>query len=86
MPRTRIKGFSRILLASCLVIQIGGCTELDDRGERALLGGALGIGAGALLGAMTGSVLLGAVIGAGGGATIGALSNNAAIPEALAVK
>ena len=83
MGQRNSKGLPRLFLASCLVLNVAGCSDLNLREERALLGGAVGAGAGALLGAMTGSVLLGVAIGASGGATLGALSENESITQAM---
>ena len=50
------------------------CSDMSDRQQRALSGGAIGAGGGALLGAVTGgSPLTGALIGGAGGAAVGAL-------------
>jgi hypothetical protein len=64
----------RILLATAslgLALALGGCGE--DPGTRALSGGAIGAGGGAVLGAVTGlGPGAGAAIGAVGGAIAGA--------------
>lgn len=58
-------------LASVLVVALAGCGE--TRGERALTGGAIGAGAGAVGGAVLGyNPLTGAVIGGAAGAIGGA--------------
>ncbi len=62
--------------ASLVVISLSACVG-DTRGERALTGGAIGAGAGALGGAMLGyDPLTGAVIGGAAGAAAGALSGD----------
>jgi hypothetical protein len=64
-------------LAACAamisLIGLAGCGT--DPGDRAASGGLIGAGAGALIGAATGSAATGAVIGAVGGAAIGAATD-----------
>lgn len=49
-----------------------GCSNMTTTEQRVLSGGAIGAGAGAAVGALTGgSVLIGSIIGAGGGAGLG---------------
>jgi len=65
-----------ILMAGlfCASLALAACGE--TRGERALSGGAIGAGAGAVGGAlMGGSPVTGAVIGGAAGAATGALTN-----------
>ena len=58
----------------CTSMALAACGE--TRGERALSGGAIGAGAGAVGGAlMGGSPVTGAVIGGAAGAATGALTN-----------
>ena len=67
----------RLITAGALVTIIGlaGCTNPYSPGQRALGGGALGAGAGAIVGAATGgSPATGALIGGGIGALGGALT------------
>jgi hypothetical protein len=62
-----------VVLAT-LALGLAGCGY--NRGDRALSGGALGAGAGAAIGAVTGgSALTGALIGGGAGALGGALTS-----------
>lgn len=62
-------------IAALIVAALAGCGE--TRGERALSGGAIGAGAGALGGAVLGyDPLTGAVIGGAAGAIGGAVTNN----------
>lgn len=58
-------------LAAALVLS--GCGT--DPGDRAVSGAAIGAGAGAIIGAATGSPATGAAIGAVGGAAIGAATD-----------
>lgn len=60
-----------------LVLLMGGCSNLSERENRALIGGGLGVAGGALIaGATGGSVLAGSLIGGAGGAAIGAVTGN----------
>lgn len=68
------KRSSKILLVTALALAVVGCGANPK--ERGLSGGAIGAGAGAVVGAVTGlSVLQGALIGAGAGAVVGAVTN-----------
>lgn len=50
------------------------CSDMSQRQQRALSGGAIGAAGGAAIGAVTGgSVLTGALVGGAGGAAVGAL-------------
>ena len=61
-------------LALIAGLALAGCGE--SKGDRAISGGAMGAGAGAALGAITGgSPLTGALIGGAGGAAAGALTD-----------
>lgn len=69
----KIAAFSAV---SLLALSLSACVG-DTQGERALTGGAIGAGAGALGGAALGyDPLTGAIIGGAAGAAIGATSNN----------
>lgn len=57
-------------LACAAVLGLAGCGH--STGERALSGGAIGAGGGALAGAALGNPLAGAVVGGAAGAGIGA--------------
>jgi hypothetical protein len=61
-----------VLLAG-LVLGLSGCGY--SRGDRAVSGGLIGAGGGAVVGAMTGNPLAGAAIGGAGGALVGAATN-----------
>lgn len=54
-------------------VALGGCGT--DPGDRAVSGAAIGAGAGALIGGVTGTAATGAAIGALGGAAIGAATD-----------
>jgi osmotically inducible lipoprotein OsmB len=71
-----MKKFAAISAVSLLAISMSACVG-DTQGERALTGGAIGAGAGALGGAALGyDPLAGAVIGGAAGAAIGATSGD----------
>lgn len=65
----------KLLLAAVLAAGLAGCNS-NDPADRALVGGALGAGTGAVVaaatGANTGGVLLGTGLGAIGGSVLGA--------------
>jgi osmotically inducible lipoprotein OsmB len=54
---------------------LAGCSNLSQREQRALSGGALGAAGGAVIGAVTGSWAVGALVGAAGGAAVGAITS-----------
>lgn len=66
-----IKKIAAVLI---LVLGTAACSGLNDREQRAVTGGAIGAGGGALIGALTGSTLTGALIGGAAGAATGALT------------
>jgi osmotically inducible lipoprotein OsmB len=52
------------------------CSDMSNQQQRALSGGAIGAGGGAVLGAVAGfNPLVGALVGGGAGATVGALTS-----------
>ncbi|MGF7177915.1 hypothetical protein [Azospirillum doebereinerae] len=54
---------------------LGGCSNLNQRENRALAGGAIGAAGGATIGAVTGgSPVYGGLLGGAAGAAVGALS------------
>jgi hypothetical protein len=61
-----------VLLLGCALIVVGCGT---NPGDRAVSGGMLGAGAGAIIGAMTGNPATGAAIGAASGAFVGAVTD-----------
>jgi len=63
---------SAALLLSCALVLVGCGTTT---GDRAVSGGMLGAGAGAVIGAMTGNPATGAAIGAASGAFVGAVTD-----------
>jgi uncharacterized protein YcfJ len=59
----------RLIVSFLLAVFLFGCSGMSTRQQRVLSGGAIGAGAGAVVGAVAGeSVLGGAVIGAAAGA------------------
>jgi osmotically inducible lipoprotein OsmB len=68
----RVKSFATAIVAVS-VLALAGCGTTT--GDRALSGGMLGAGAGALIGAATGNPATGAAIGAVSGAVIGAATD-----------
>jgi len=53
------------------------CSNMSDQQQRALSGGAIGAGGGAVLGAVAGfNPLVGALVGGGAGAAVGALTSD----------
>lgn len=70
---------SRTITALSLVavLALGACSGLNRQEQRALSGGAIGAGAGAAIGALTGgSAVAGALIGGAGGAAVGAMTSD----------
>ena len=72
-----MKDFKRtaigVSLAAVLALGLAACG--DTKGDRAMSGAALGGAAGLGVGALTGSPLTGAALGAAGGAATGALTD-----------
>jgi len=64
-------------IAGVLALLTTGCSDMNNKEQRALSGGAIGAGAGAALGWVTGANpwVLGA-LGAAGGAAVGALTDD----------
>ncbi|MBR0653589.1 YMGG-like glycine zipper-containing protein [Plastoroseomonas arctica] len=70
----RSRNFALAAVAS-LTLALPACSGLNRTEQRAVTGGAIGAGGGALVGAATGgSPLTGALIGGAGGAAVGALT------------
>ena len=66
-----------IILAAVALRAAGGCSNMSSVQQRALSGGAIGAGGGALAGALLGgSAVTGAIIGGLGGAAIGAVTDD----------
>jgi len=65
---------TKIAALSLLVLASAGCSNMNNKEQRALSGGAIGAAAGTALGIITGHTLAGALIGAGAGAATGALT------------
>jgi len=65
--------FKKLLLVGLLGVALAGCDHMSRTEQRALSGGAIGAGGGAVLGAVAGfNPLVGAAVGAAGGAAVGA--------------
>ncbi len=76
--RKREHGMVRIMMLLGLVMLVASCsTPLSTREKGALAGGAIGAGAGAVIGSTTGHTGTGALIGAGVGVLSGALIGDA---------
>jgi len=74
MHNNKTRSLAIILLAG---LTLAGCSGMNRQEQRALSGGAIGAGGGALLGAIAGfNPLTGALIGGAGGAAVGALTGN----------
>lgn len=67
-----MKKFALILLPVA-VLGLSACSGMNDREQRALSGGAIGAGGGAVVGALVGNPWAGAAIGGAAGAAVGAL-------------
>lgn len=63
--------YSRLAAAALIPLAVAGCTFNERNSRGTAQGGAIGLGAGAIIGAATGSWWKGALIGAGAGALIG---------------
>jgi len=64
--------FKILAVMAVLIAMVTGCSHMSATEQRVLSGGALGAGAGAAIGAITGgSILMGTAIGAGAGAVGG---------------
>ncbi|HET8727134.1 MAG TPA: glycine zipper domain-containing protein [Alphaproteobacteria bacterium] len=64
----------KIALFAVLALTLSACT-LNNKEQRALIGGGVGAGAGALLGGATGvDPVTGALVGGAGGAVLGAIT------------
>jgi osmotically inducible lipoprotein OsmB len=65
----------RLLIVGAMGLALAGCSEYSQS-DRALAGGAIGAGTGALVGGLathsTGGAVVGGLIGAAGGAMVGA--------------
>lgn len=62
-----------IILLPVVVLGLSACSGMNDREQRALSGGAIGAGGGAVVGLLVGNPWAGAAIGGAAGAAAGAL-------------
>lgn len=65
---------SSLVLVVILALAATACSGMSNKEQRALSGGAIGAGGGALIGAAAGAPLTGALIGGAAGAATGALT------------
>jgi len=71
------RNFSGLCLLALVSFLISGCSNMNDRDQAMVSGGAIGAGVGAVGTAVTGGcVTCGAVIGAGVGTVAGAIVHN----------
>lgn len=63
-----------LILVPVLGLGVSACSGMSNKEQRALSGGAIGAGGGALIGAAAGAPLTGALIGGAAGAATGALT------------
>jgi hypothetical protein len=67
--------YARIGAILVLFAAMSACSNMTNQQQRALSGGAIGAGGGAILGAIAGfNPLVGAAVGGAGGAAVGALT------------
>jgi hypothetical protein len=69
-----VSGISRVGILVPVLFLVAACSNMSPQEQRALSGGAIGAGGGALIGAAFGVLALGAALGGAGGAAIGAFS------------
>jgi uncharacterized membrane protein len=68
---------SRLAVVGLLAVALAGCDHMSRTEQRALSGGAIGAGGGAVLGAVAGfNPLLGAAVGGAAGAVVGAATSH----------
>jgi len=61
---------------AAMLVTTAACSDMNDQQQRAVSGGAIGAGGGALFGwAVGGDPLIGALVGGAGGAAVGALTS-----------
>src|SRR5271169_3272749 len=69
--------YASIGLLMAMLAATSACSNMSDQQQRALSGGAIGAGGGAVLGAVAGfNPLVGALVGDGAGAAVGALTSD----------
>jgi uncharacterized membrane protein len=65
-----------IVLLSAAALSLSACSNMNDKQQRAVSGGAIGAAGGALVGGLAfGAPVVGALVGAGAGAATGALTS-----------
>lgn len=64
----------KLALVLVPILGLSACSGMSNKEQRALSGGAIGAGGGALIGAVAGAPLTGALIGGAAGAATGALT------------
>ena len=64
-----------LVLVAIVALMAAACSGMSNKEQRALSGGAIGAGGGALVGAAAGAPLTGALIGGAAGAATGALTS-----------
>jgi hypothetical protein len=69
--------YAKVGVLIAVLAAASGCSNMSHQQQRALSGGAIGAGGGALLGAVAGfNPLVGALVGGGAGAAVGALTTD----------
>lgn len=69
--------YAKIGVLVTLLAVTTACSNMTNQQQRALSGGAIGAGGGALLGAVAGfNPLIGALVGGGAGGAVGALTSD----------
>lgn len=75
MTTFRMQQTGKLAAVAVLALALSACSNLSDREQRALSGGAIGAAGGAVAGALLGNPAAGAAAGGAAGAAAGALIN-----------